>query len=113
MWWVGKFQQGRVSTSDEQRGAANADNDGIQCLPHRCGDRLDLCGLFSTMLDVFGSGSTEENTRGLPAFGVIIRDLHLLPYRTNGRMFEPQTAGLQQYRIEPMIHQPQVRDSDP
>ncbi|GFY07031.1 HTH_48 domain-containing protein [Trichonephila clavipes] len=36
--WVGKFQQGRVSTSDEQRGVANADADGIQCLPHRCGD---------------------------------------------------------------------------
>ncbi|GFX94171.1 HTH_48 domain-containing protein [Trichonephila clavipes] len=36
--WVGKFQQGRVSTSDEQRGAVNADADGIQRLPHRCGD---------------------------------------------------------------------------
>ncbi|GFV59988.1 HTH_48 domain-containing protein [Trichonephila clavipes] len=35
---VGKFQQGRVSTSNEQRGAANADADGIQRLPHRCGD---------------------------------------------------------------------------
>ncbi|GFV03378.1 HTH_48 domain-containing protein [Trichonephila clavipes] len=37
-WWVEKFQQGRVSTSDEQRGAANAEADGIQRLPHRCGD---------------------------------------------------------------------------
>ncbi|GFW15956.1 HTH_48 domain-containing protein [Trichonephila clavipes] len=36
--WVGKFQLGRVSTSDEQRGAANADADDIQRLPHRCGD---------------------------------------------------------------------------
>ncbi|GFT18159.1 HTH_48 domain-containing protein [Trichonephila clavipes] len=36
--WVGKFQQGRVSTSDEQRGETNADADGIQHLPHRCGD---------------------------------------------------------------------------
>ncbi|GFW92472.1 HTH_48 domain-containing protein [Trichonephila clavipes] len=36
--WVGKFQQGHVSTSDEQRDAANADADGIQRLPHRCGD---------------------------------------------------------------------------
>ncbi|GFU11613.1 HTH_48 domain-containing protein [Trichonephila clavipes] len=35
--WVGKFQQGRVSTT-EQRGAANAVDDGIQRLPHRCGD---------------------------------------------------------------------------
>ncbi|GFT48533.1 HTH_48 domain-containing protein [Trichonephila clavipes] len=35
--WVEKFQ-GRVSTSDEQRGAANADADGIQRFPHRCGD---------------------------------------------------------------------------
>ncbi|GFV13978.1 putative molluscan insulin-related peptide(s) receptor receptor beta chain [Trichonephila clavipes] len=34
---VGKFQQGRVSTTDEQRGAANADADSIQLLPHRCG----------------------------------------------------------------------------
>ncbi|GFW19716.1 HTH_48 domain-containing protein [Trichonephila clavipes] len=39
--WVGKFQQERVSTCDEQRsgrfthGAANAEADGIQCLPHR------------------------------------------------------------------------------
>ncbi|GFX23828.1 HTH_48 domain-containing protein [Trichonephila clavipes] len=30
----GMFQQGRVSTSNEQRGAA----DGIQRLPHRCDD---------------------------------------------------------------------------
>ncbi|GFT93122.1 HTH_48 domain-containing protein [Trichonephila clavipes] len=37
-WWVGKFQQGRVSTSDEQHGAANAETDGIQRLSHRCGD---------------------------------------------------------------------------
>ncbi|GFW44645.1 HTH_48 domain-containing protein [Trichonephila clavipes] len=36
--WVGKFQQGRVSTTDEQRGAANADAVVIQRLPHRCGD---------------------------------------------------------------------------
>ncbi|GFT43491.1 HTH_48 domain-containing protein [Trichonephila clavipes] len=36
--WVGKFQQGRVSTSDEQRVAINADANGIQRLPHRCGD---------------------------------------------------------------------------
>ncbi|GFX84966.1 uncharacterized protein TNCV_4997961 [Trichonephila clavipes] len=27
--WVAKFQQGRVSTTDEQRGAANADADGF------------------------------------------------------------------------------------
>ncbi|GFV46134.1 HTH_48 domain-containing protein [Trichonephila clavipes] len=39
--WIGKFQQGRVSTCDEQRsgrfphGAANAEADGIQSLPHR------------------------------------------------------------------------------
>ncbi|GFT93877.1 HTH_48 domain-containing protein [Trichonephila clavipes] len=39
--WVGKFQQGRVSTCDKQRsrrfthGAANAEADGIQRLPHR------------------------------------------------------------------------------
>ncbi|GFT13012.1 HTH_48 domain-containing protein [Trichonephila clavipes] len=39
--WVGKFQQGRVSTCDEQssgrftHGAANAEADGIQRLPHR------------------------------------------------------------------------------
>ncbi|GFV65539.1 HTH_48 domain-containing protein [Trichonephila clavipes] len=38
--WVEKFQQGRVSTCDEQRserfthGAANAEADGIQSLPH-------------------------------------------------------------------------------
>ncbi|GFT67592.1 HTH_48 domain-containing protein [Trichonephila clavipes] len=37
-WRVGKFQQGRVSTSDEQRGEANADADGIQRFPHHCGD---------------------------------------------------------------------------
>ncbi|GFT00917.1 HTH_48 domain-containing protein [Trichonephila clavipes] len=36
--WVEKFQQGRVSTSDEQRSVENADADGIQHLPHRCGD---------------------------------------------------------------------------
>ncbi|GFV03323.1 HTH_48 domain-containing protein [Trichonephila clavipes] len=36
--WVGTFQQGRVSTSDEQSGAANSETDGIQRLPHRCGD---------------------------------------------------------------------------
>ncbi|GFU70548.1 HTH_48 domain-containing protein [Trichonephila clavipes] len=36
--WVEKFQQGHVSTSDEQRVAANADDDGIQHLPHHCGD---------------------------------------------------------------------------
>ncbi|GFX48552.1 HTH_48 domain-containing protein [Trichonephila clavipes] len=36
--WIGKFQEGRVSTSDEQRGAANAEADGIQRLPHHCGD---------------------------------------------------------------------------
>ncbi|GFV38323.1 HTH_48 domain-containing protein [Trichonephila clavipes] len=40
-WWLGKFQQGRVSTCDEQHsgrfthGAANAEADGIQRLPHR------------------------------------------------------------------------------
>ncbi|GFV53809.1 HTH_48 domain-containing protein [Trichonephila clavipes] len=39
--WIGKFQQGRVSTCDEQRsgrfthGAVNAEADGIQRLPHR------------------------------------------------------------------------------
>ncbi|GFU05837.1 hypothetical protein TNCV_3131821 [Trichonephila clavipes] len=27
--WVGKFQKGRVSASDEQRGEANAEADGI------------------------------------------------------------------------------------
>ncbi|GFX97762.1 HTH_48 domain-containing protein [Trichonephila clavipes] len=32
--WVGKFQQGYVSTSNEQRREANADADGIQRLPH-------------------------------------------------------------------------------
>ncbi|GFX36003.1 HTH_48 domain-containing protein [Trichonephila clavipes] len=37
--WVEKFQQGRVSTTDEQRCAANADANGIQRLPHRCGGR--------------------------------------------------------------------------
>ncbi|GFU24837.1 integrase catalytic domain-containing protein [Trichonephila clavipes] len=31
--WVGKFQQGRMSTIDEQLGAANADAAGIQRLP--------------------------------------------------------------------------------
>ncbi|GFU14670.1 HTH_48 domain-containing protein [Trichonephila clavipes] len=36
--WLGKFQQGRLSTSDEQRGALNVDADGIQRLPHHCGD---------------------------------------------------------------------------
>ncbi|GFW70693.1 HTH_48 domain-containing protein [Trichonephila clavipes] len=36
--WVRKFHQGHVSANDEQRGAANADADGIQRLPHRCGD---------------------------------------------------------------------------
>ncbi|GFU29502.1 HTH_48 domain-containing protein [Trichonephila clavipes] len=36
--WVGKFQQGRVAASDEQRGVANVDVHGIQHLPHRCGD---------------------------------------------------------------------------
>ncbi|GFU92205.1 HTH_48 domain-containing protein [Trichonephila clavipes] len=36
--WVGKFRQGRVSTSDEKRGEANADADGIQGFPHRCGE---------------------------------------------------------------------------
>ncbi|GFX83598.1 hypothetical protein TNCV_325471 [Trichonephila clavipes] len=36
--WIGKFQQGRVSTTDEQRGAANADAIDIQRLPHTCGD---------------------------------------------------------------------------
>ncbi|GFV52194.1 HTH_48 domain-containing protein [Trichonephila clavipes] len=36
--WVGKFQHGRVSTSDEQRGAANVVANGIQRIPHRCGD---------------------------------------------------------------------------
>ncbi|GFX92848.1 HTH_48 domain-containing protein [Trichonephila clavipes] len=36
--WVEKFLQGRVSTTDEQRGAANADADGVQLLPHCCGD---------------------------------------------------------------------------
>ncbi|GFX99676.1 HTH_48 domain-containing protein [Trichonephila clavipes] len=35
--WVGKFQQGRVSTSDERRGEVNADADDIQRFPHRCG----------------------------------------------------------------------------
>ncbi|GFT22058.1 HTH_48 domain-containing protein [Trichonephila clavipes] len=35
--WVGRFQPGRVSTSDEQRGAANVEADGTQHLPHRCG----------------------------------------------------------------------------
>ncbi|GFY23548.1 HTH_48 domain-containing protein [Trichonephila clavipes] len=35
--WVNKFQQGRVSTCDEQRGAATADADNIHCLPYRCG----------------------------------------------------------------------------
>ncbi|GFU70678.1 HTH_48 domain-containing protein [Trichonephila clavipes] len=35
---VRKFQQGRVSTTGEQRDAANADADGIQRLPHHCGD---------------------------------------------------------------------------
>ncbi|GFW66105.1 HTH_48 domain-containing protein [Trichonephila clavipes] len=39
--WIGKFQQRRLSTGDEQRsgrfthGAANAEADGIQCLPYR------------------------------------------------------------------------------
>ncbi|GFU94975.1 HTH_48 domain-containing protein [Trichonephila clavipes] len=39
--WVGKFQQGRVSTCDDQRsggfkhGAANAKAGGIQSIPHR------------------------------------------------------------------------------
>ncbi|GFW39400.1 HTH_48 domain-containing protein [Trichonephila clavipes] len=43
--WVEKFQQGCVSTCDEQRsrrlthGAANAEADGIQLLPHRCSVR--------------------------------------------------------------------------
>ncbi|GFT14458.1 HTH_48 domain-containing protein [Trichonephila clavipes] len=36
--WVGKFQQGRVPTSDEQQSATNAETDGIQRLSHRCGD---------------------------------------------------------------------------
>ncbi|GFX98012.1 HTH_48 domain-containing protein [Trichonephila clavipes] len=36
--WVGKFQQGCVSTSDEQRGVANADAGGIQRLAYRCGN---------------------------------------------------------------------------
>ncbi|GFW93611.1 HTH_48 domain-containing protein [Trichonephila clavipes] len=36
--WVGKFQQRRMSTSDEQHGVANTDTDGIQRFPHRCGD---------------------------------------------------------------------------
>ncbi|GFW11298.1 HTH_48 domain-containing protein [Trichonephila clavipes] len=36
--WVGMFQQGRESTTDEQRSAANADADGIQRFSHRCGD---------------------------------------------------------------------------
>ncbi|GFX81070.1 HTH_48 domain-containing protein [Trichonephila clavipes] len=36
--WVGKFQQGHVSTCDGQCGAENADADGIQRLPYRCGD---------------------------------------------------------------------------
>ncbi|GFX49595.1 HTH_48 domain-containing protein [Trichonephila clavipes] len=36
--WVGKFQQGLVSTSDEQRDAANADVDVVQRLPHRYGE---------------------------------------------------------------------------
>ncbi|GFW27731.1 HTH_48 domain-containing protein [Trichonephila clavipes] len=41
MRWVEKFQQGRVSTCDEERsgrfthGEACAEADGIQCLPHR------------------------------------------------------------------------------
>ncbi|GFU49066.1 hypothetical protein TNCV_5055641 [Trichonephila clavipes] len=44
--WVGKFQQGRVSTSDKQCDAANADADGIQRFPHRCGDSSwELCTL--------------------------------------------------------------------
>ncbi|GFT20019.1 HTH_48 domain-containing protein [Trichonephila clavipes] len=35
---VGKFQQGHVSTSDEQCVAANADAEDIHQLPHRFGD---------------------------------------------------------------------------
>ncbi|PRD34948.1 UNVERIFIED_CONTAM: hypothetical protein NCL1_13033 [Trichonephila clavipes] len=31
--WVGKFQQGLVSTTDEQRGGANADEGSIQRPP--------------------------------------------------------------------------------
>ncbi|GFV32067.1 uncharacterized protein LOC103524116 [Trichonephila clavipes] len=36
--WLGKFQQGRVTTSDEQCGMANAEADGIQGLPYCSGD---------------------------------------------------------------------------
>ncbi|GFY28258.1 hypothetical protein TNCV_4395921 [Trichonephila clavipes] len=36
--WEGKLQQGRVSTTDEQRSAAIADADSIQRFPHRRGD---------------------------------------------------------------------------
>ncbi|GFW76849.1 HTH_48 domain-containing protein [Trichonephila clavipes] len=38
--WVGKFQQRHVSISDEQRGAENAETDGIQRLSHRCDDSI-------------------------------------------------------------------------
>ncbi|GFU48572.1 HTH_48 domain-containing protein [Trichonephila clavipes] len=33
--WIGKFQQRRVSTSDEQRDATIAETDGIPRLSHR------------------------------------------------------------------------------
>ncbi|GFX61473.1 HTH_48 domain-containing protein [Trichonephila clavipes] len=51
--WVGKFQQGRVSTNDDQRGVANAETDGIQRFSHRCGDRS------RTTLKVFRHSCTE------------------------------------------------------
>ncbi|GFT37122.1 HTH_48 domain-containing protein [Trichonephila clavipes] len=52
-WWVGKFQQGRVSTCDEQRsgrfthGAAKAEAGGIQRLPHRWQCVLTVAGNYT------------------------------------------------------------------
>ncbi|GFT70422.1 HTH_48 domain-containing protein [Trichonephila clavipes] len=50
--WIGKFQQGCVSTCDEQRSgqfthdAANAEADGIQRLPHRWQCMVTVAGNY-------------------------------------------------------------------
>ncbi|GFS79772.1 histone-lysine N-methyltransferase SETMAR [Trichonephila clavipes] len=58
--WVGKFQQRRVSNSDEQRGAANAEADGIQRFSHRCGDssRKLHRGYLGSEFPYFGNSKT-------------------------------------------------------